>query len=307
MKRRNFIKNTVLISGGLVISPSFFSQSNDNSDRNVKAKTKKLTILHTNDTHSNIDPFPENHAKFPSRGGVARRYEIVQKIRTEEEHVLLLDAGDIFQGTPYFNKFGGVLEMKLMTELGYDAATMGNHDFDGGMDGFLNAKQFAKFPFLCANYDFKNTILDGQTQKNIILTKATLKIGIFGIGIELSGLVPGAYYGETKYLDPVEIANAQAKELKDAGCDLIICLSHLGYEYSTEKISDRILSRKTRNIHLIIGGHTHTFLEKPTEETNLDGNTVLINQVGWGGINLGRIDFEIESKLFSKKEVVIVQ
>lgn len=307
MERRNFIKNTVLISGGLVISPSFFSQSNDNSDRNVKAKTKKLTILHTNDTHSNIDPFPENHAKFPSRGGVARRYEIVQKIRTEEEHVLLLDAGDIFQGTPYFNKFGGVLEMKLMTELGYDAATMGNHDFDGGMDGFLNAKQFAKFPFLCANYDFKNTILDGQTQKNIILTKATLKIGIFGIGIELSGLVPGAYYGETKYLDPVEIANAQAKELKDAGCDLIICLSHLGYEYSTEKISDRILSRKTRNIHLIIGGHTHTFLEKPTEETNLDGNTVLINQVGWGGINLGRIDFEIESKLFSKKEVVIVQ
>lgn len=307
MKRRNFIKNTVLISGGLVISPSFFSQSNDNSDRNVKAKTKKLTILHTNDTHSNIDPFPENHAKFPSRGGVARRYEIVQKIRTEEEHVLLLDAGDIFQGTPYFNKFGGVLEMKLMTELGYDAATMGNHDFDGGMDGFLNAKQFAKFPFLCANHDFKNTILDGQTQKNIILTKATLKIGIFGIGIELSGLVPGAYYGETKYLDPVEIANAQAKELKDAGCDLIICLSHLGYEYSTEKISDRILSRKTRNIHLIIGGHTHTFLEKPTEETNLDGNTVLINQVGWGGINLGRIDFEIESKLFSKKEVVIVQ
>lgn len=307
MDRRNFIKNTVLISGGLVISPSLFSQSDDNSDRNVKAKTKKLTILHTNDTHSNIDPFPENHAKFPSRGGVARRYEIVQKIRTEEEHVLLLDAGDIFQGTPYFNKFGGVLEMKLMTELGYDAATMGNHDFDGGMDGFLNAKQFAKFPFLCANYDFKNTLLDGQTQKNIILTKATLKIGIFGIGIELSGLVPGAYYGETKYLDPVEIANAQAKELKDAGCDLIICLSHLGYEYSTEKISDRTLAQKTRNIHLIIGGHTHTFLEKPTEETNLDGNTVLINQVGWGGINLGRIDFEIESKLFSKKEVVIVQ
>lgn len=301
MERRDFLKNTALISGGLIISTKLFAQSE------FVAKTKKVTILHTNDTHSNIDPFPENHAKFPNRGGVARRYDIIQKIRSEEEHVILLDAGDIFQGTPYFNKFGGVLEMKLMTELGYDAATMGNHDFDGGMDGFLKAKEFAKFPFLCANYDFKSTLLESQTQSNCIITKGGLKIGIFGVGIELTGLVPDSKFGETKYLDPIDVANTQAQELKDAGCDLVICLSHLGYEYPTDKISDRVLAKKTKNIHLIIGGHTHTFLEKPTEEINQEGQTVLINQVGWGGINLGRIDFEIESKIFSNKEVLIIQ
>ena len=309
MKRRDFIKNTALVSGGMIVSTSLFGQSEIilPSAVNTIKKTKKVTILHTNDTHSNIDPFPDNHAKFPGRGGVARRFSIIQKIREEEEYVVLLDAGDIFQGTPYFNKFGGVLEMKLMKELGYDAATMGNHDFDGGMDGFLKAKQYANFPFLCSNYDFKNTVLDTQTQKNLILKRGEVKIGVFGVGIELKGLVPSDKCGETIYSDPIEIANAQALELKNAGCDLVICLSHLGYEYLTDKLSDRILARKTKNIHLIIGGHTHTFLEKPMEEMNLDGNTVLINQVGWGGINLGRIDFEIESKLFAKKEVLIIE
>lgn len=314
MNRRDFVKNTVLVSGGAIVSTSLLGQSTGGFQQQsislpepVSLKTKKVTILHTNDTHSNIDPFPENHAKFPGRGGVARRYSIIQEIRKQEEEVLLLDAGDIFQGTPYFNKFGGVLEMKLMKELGYDAATMGNHDFDGGMDGFLKAKQFAGFPFLCANYDFKNTLLNGQTQKNTIIEKGGLKIGVFGIGVELKGLVPAEKFGETIYMDPIEIANEQALELKNAGCDLVICLSHLGYEYPTTKLSDRVLAKSTKNIHLIIGGHTHTFLEKPTEEINLDGNSVLINQVGWGGINLGRIDFEVESKMFAKKEVLIIQ
>jgi 5'-nucleotidase len=273
----------------------------------VPNRTKKITILHTNDTHSNIDPFPANHAKFPNRGGVERRFELIQKIRSEEENVLLLDAGDIFQGTPYFNKFGGILEMKLMTALGYDAATMGNHDFDGGMDGFLKAKQFGKFPFLCSNYNFKNTILENQTQENTIINKGGIKIGIFGIGIELDGLVPKDKYKETLHLDPIELANHHAKLLKDKGCDLIICLSHLGYEYSTNKISDKILASKTTNIHLIIGGHTHTFLERPTVQKNRDGNTVLINQVGWGGINLGRIDFEINSKIFSFNKAIKIE
>jgi 5'-nucleotidase len=300
MERRKFIKNTVLLSGGVLVSKSLLAESNNN-------KNKKITILHTNDTHSNIDPFPDNHAKYPGKGGVSRRFELINDIRKSEGNVLLLDAGDIFQGTPYFNKFGGVLEMKVMSELGYDAATMGNHDFDGGMDGFLKAKQFAKFPFLCSNYDFKNTILDQQTQLNTIFERGGIKVGVFGIGIELKGLVPDSKYGEAKHLNAIEIANDQASFLKKKGCDLIICLSHLGYEYPTDKISDRILARNTKNIHLIIGGHTHTFLDKPTEEKNLEGNSVLINQVGWGGINLGRIDFEIESKKFSNKEIIIVE
>jgi len=300
MERRIFLKNTALVSGGIIVSTSLIAQPL------TSRKPKKVTILHTNDTHSNIDPFPANHAKYPNRGGVARRFELIQKIRREEENVVLLDAGDIFQGTPYFNKYGGVLEMKLMTELGYDAATMGNHDFDGGLNGFAAAQKFANFPFLCANYDFKNTEVDGQTQASTILNRGGIKIGIFGVGIELEGLVPDSKFGETRYIDPIDIANQQAINLKEKGCDLIICLSHLGYEYPTAKLSDRVLAKKTKNIHLIIGGHTHTFLDKPTEELNSEGKIVLINQVGFAGLNLGRIDFEIETKVFSKKEVITI-
>lgn len=300
MERRDFIRNSVLISGGVLVAPSLFAQGSELNPKN------RLTILHTNDTHSNIDPFPENHSRYPGKGGVARRYELIQQVRLEEENVLLLDAGDIFQGTPYFNKFGGVLEMKLMTELGYDAATMGNHDFDGGMEGFVKAQTSADFPFLCSNYDFKNTPIDGHTQDYTIIQKGNIKVGIFGVGVELKGLVPDNKYGESVYLDPIEIANDRALELKKKGCDLVICLSHLGYEYDKEKVSDRVLARKTKNIHLIIGGHTHTFLDKPTEEKNLEGQSVLVNQVGWAGINVGRVDFNIDKKAFAKKDVIVV-
>lgn len=300
MKRRDFVQQTFLITGGILLSGKLLAGES-------KKKNPTLTILHTNDTHSNIDPFPANHAKFPNMGGVSKRYQLINKIREEEEHVLVLDAGDIFQGTPYFNKYGGILEMKLMTEMGYDAATMGNHDFDAGLEGFLKARQYAKFPFLCANYDFSDTILKDQTQANVILKKGGIKIGIFGIGVELRGLVPDSKCGNTRYLDPIETANAQADLLKKKGCDLIICLSHLGFEYSTDKVSDRVLARKTKNIHLILGGHTHTFLEKPVEEKNLNNETVLINQVGWAGLQLGRLDFEFDQKVFAKREIIEVK
>lgn len=288
-----------------MMAPSLFAKDVLESSA---SKGDKITILHTNDTHSNIDPFPENHAKYPGQGGVSRRFEMIQKIRSEEENVLLLDAGDIFQGTPYFNMFGGVLEMKLMSKLGYDAATMGNHDFDGGMDGFKSAKEYADFPFLCSNYDFSNTELDGLTEPYTIFKKGKYKVGIFGVGVELDGLVPDNKYGETQYLDPVEQATDCVEKLKEEGCDLIICLSHLGYSYDDkDRMSDVNLARKTKGIHLIIGGHTHTFLEKPVEETNADGKTVLINQVGWAGINLGRIDFHFEKSKFEQEALILVK
>lgn len=288
MERRKFIRNSFLLTGGVLAVPTVLAHS-------TPKRGKKITILHTNDTHSNIDPFPETHSKYPGMGGVSRRFELINQIRAEEEHVLLLDAGDIFQGTPYFNMYGGVLEMKLMSALGYDAATMGNHDFDGGMEGFVKARQFADFPFLCANYDFSNTPIDGHVQNSTIITKGGIKIGIFGVGVELKGLVPDRLYGETKWIDPIEIANERASALKQQGCEIVICLSHLGYAYDGTKVSDRVLAQKTKNIHLIIGGHTHTFLDEPTQETNINGETVLINQVGWAGINLGRIDIEVET------------
>ena len=303
MDRRKFVRNSFLLAGGTVIAPNLFAQGSAFETD----KCDKLTILHTNDTHSNIDPFPDNHSKYPGLGGVSKRFELIKKIREEEENVLLIDAGDIFQGTPYFNKYHGVLEMKLMTLLGYEAATIGNHDFDGGMEGFVSANDHADFPFLCSNYDFSNTPIDGHTKRELIIQKGKIKVGLFGVGVELDGLVPKDKYGETVYTDPIDHANEIAASLKDQGCDLVICLSHLGYEYDDERISDRLLAEKTKNIHLIIGGHTHTFLEKPVEMKNVEGETVLINQVGWAGINLGRLDFCFENKIFSRKDSLVIQ
>ncbi|MEN9399768.1 MAG: hypothetical protein RL632_869 [Bacteroidota bacterium] len=300
MDRRSFLGTGILVTGGVLISPSVLAAEN-------AKRLKKVTILHTNDTHSNIDPFPDNHAKFPGMGGVEKRMELIEKIRSEEDHVLLLDSGDIFQGTPYFNKYKGVLEMKCMTAMGYDAATMGNHDFDAGMDGFLKATEHADFSFLCANYDFTATILNQKTQRTKVFKRGGVKIGVFGVGVELKGLVPETIYGKTQYLDPVQEANACALELKKQGCDIIICLSHLGYEYGDAQVSDKVLAANSEHIHLILGGHTHTFLSEPTQVKNRIGNTVLINQTGWGGVHLGRLDFYVEDQLFAKKEMVVVQ
>jgi 5'-nucleotidase len=299
VKRRNFIQNIVLGTGTLLVSPSLFSQEN-------LKKKKRLVILHTNDTHSTIEPFPSNHSKFPNMGGVSKRHTIIQKIRSEEEHVLLLDAGDIFQGTPYFNVFNGELEMKLMSILEYDAATIGNHDFDIGLEGFLKAKQFANFPFLCANYDFSKTILAGQTKSYHIFHKAGIKIGVFGIGVALKGLVSEDKYGNTRYLDPIITANKIASELKSKACDLVICLSHLGFEYENKSInSDRKLAAESQNIDLILGGHTHTFFDKPLVLQNLKNKDVLVNQVGWGGVYLGRIDIDVESGFFQAEKICV--
>ncbi|MEN9914111.1 MAG: hypothetical protein RL528_853 [Bacteroidota bacterium] len=299
MKRRNFIQNIVLGTGTLLVSPSLFSQEN-------LKKKKRLVILHTNDTHSTIEPFPSKHSKFPNMGGVSKRHTILQKIRSEEEHVLLLDAGDIFQGTPYFNTFNGELEIKLMSLLEYDAATMGNHDFDIGLEGFLNAQQFANFPFLCANYDFSETILSGKTKAYHIFHKAGIKIGVFGIGVALKGLVPMDKCGNTRYLDPISTANKIASELKSKSCDLVICLSHLGFEYENKNInSDRKLAAETQNIDIILGGHTHTFFEKPLVLKNSKNKDVLVNQVGWGGVYLGRIDIDVESGFFQAEKICV--
>lgn len=287
MKRRNFIQQVAGVSaltmvGGLTL-PSFATK-----------KQRHITILHTNDTHSHIEPFKPNHKRNPNQGGVAKRATLVEQIRKENPNTLLLDAGDIFQGTPYFNYFGGEIEFKLMSKLKYDVATIGNHDFDNSIDGFYKQLPNAKFDFVSANYDFKNTVLDTHVKPYKIIIKDGIKIGIFGLGIELEGLVGKKLYKETKYLNPLEITKDITNELKnEKQCDLIICLSHLGYYYKNnpDKISDLNIAKSTKNIDLIIGGHTHTFLPKPTIVKNSEGKNMLVNQVGAYGINLGRIDF----------------
>ena len=304
MKRRKFIEYTG--AAGALISMGSLSLSS------CERKTiKKITILHTNDVHSNIEPFPIDHPNYPNLGGIARRATLIEQVRLENPNTLLLDAGDIFQGTPYFNFFGGEVEFKLMSKLKYDAATIGNHDFDNGIDGLNKQLPNATFDFIISNYDFTNTILEGKTSPFKIYTKNSIKIGVFGLGIELEGLVDPLLYKETVYLDPVEIARDMGTYLKEEkGCDLIICLSHLGYHYkgNTNKISDLILAQQTKNIDLIIGGHTHTFLKKPTITKNIKGENMLINQVGKWGINVGRIDFYFdESKNIrsSGKQIIL--
>lgn len=256
---------------------------------------RHLTVLHTNDVHSYIDPFAADHPKYPGKGGVARRAALIESIRRENPNVLLVDAGDIFQGTPYFNYYGGELEFRLMSMMKYDAATLGNHDFDNGIEGFAAQLPHAEFDFVSANYDFSKTILDGRVTPYRIFNKGGIKVGVFGIGIELAGLVNPKHYKETVYLNPVEVAQDTADALRREQCDLVICLSHLGFKYSDpNKISDVKLAGLTHGIDLIIGGHTHTFLDKPVTVKNSREQDVLINQTGCYGVNLGRVDFYLD-------------
>lgn len=290
MKRRHFIQKSTAATalatiGGLGLQ-SFSSP-----------KTKKITILHTNDVHSHIDPFGPEDGRNANKGGVARRATLVNSIRKENPNTLLLDAGDIFQGTPYFNYYGGELEFKLMSMLNYDLATIGNHDFDNSIDGLYAQLPHAKFEFVSANYDFSNTVMDTHVKPYKIFTKDGIKIGIFGLGIQLDGLVDKRMYKETVYNDPIEVAQDMSRILKEEQkCDLVICLSHIGYYYDKfpERVSDLNLAKATKDIDLIIGGHTHTFLPKPTIEKNSAGKNVLINQVGCYGLYLGKIDFYFE-------------
>lgn len=290
--RRRFIKNIALGTAGIGLLSSF-----DLLERIASKDIIRLTVLHTNDMHSHVDPFEANDRHYPNQGGMSRIATLIKDIRKDEGEILLLDAGDIFQGTPYFNLFKGEVEFKLMSEMGYDAATMGNHDFDIGLDGFNKVLPNANFPFLCSNYDFSNTLLKDKTSPYKVISKKGLKIGIFGIGIELDGLVDSKLYQDTIFIDPIAKANETAKVLKhDLNCNAVICLSHLGYEYANDKLSDQILAKETENIDLIIGGHTHTFLEKAETFYNKIGKPVAVNQAGWAGLRLGRVDLFFDKK-----------
>lgn len=302
MNRRSFIKRSALasLSAGALGAMS--------SCRMDEFGIRKLTILHTNDVHSRIDPFPTSDGKYPGLGGFARRAEMVKQIRSKEKNVLLFDSGDIFQGTPYFNYYGGELEFKLMSEMGYDAATYGNHDFDNGIEGLTKQLPNANFPFINSNYELSDTPLHETTLKNKVFNVDGLKIGVFGLGIELQGLVNPKLYGDVRYTDPISEASKQGDFLKnEMGCDLVVCLSHLGYDYNAEKynfdqnrICDKHVAENSQNVDIILGGHTHTFLDTPAYFQNKSGKNVMVCQVGWAGIKLGRIDlyFDIITRIF---------
>lgn len=320
--RRQFLQQTALAAGSLLAANSVFAGWGEAND------VTKLTILHTNDVHSRLEPFPMDGGRNQGLGGVAARANLIKTIRSEEDKViaaynnengdnsssgvLLLDAGDIFQGTPFFNIYKGEPEIKAMSAMKYDAATIGNHDFDAGLENLALQLQHASFPLLICNYDLGNTPMENKTLPYKIFRKGKLKIGVTGVGIDPKGLVPDNLAGNTKYLDPVANLNRVADTLKrEEGCDMVICLSHLGYKYkeNPNKMCDIVLAKESEYVDLIIGGHTHTFMDEPDVQKNKSGSDVLINQVGWAGIMLGRLDFEfskMQKKNLTKSHTVTV-
>ncbi len=279
MNRRHFLKTLGVASATALAFPALALRGQGR---------KRLRILHTNDTHSRLEPYPADDPNYPGMGGYARRASMIRSAREENENLLLLDAGDIFQGTPYYNLYNGEPELRLMSKMGYDAAAFGNHEFDNGLDGFAEVRHHATFPFLAANYDFSQTVLDGKVDAYKVLNKGGLTIGIYGLGIEFEGLVSRSLYGDTKYLDPIEKAREIESLLHNQyRCQLIICLSHLGYRYSDKKVSDRVIASHTSHTDIIIGGHTHSLLDPAVQTENQEGKLTTIGQAGYGGTYLG--------------------
>ena len=285
MNRRFFIRNMAAGAAGLSLGTLPF-------DLLANEDFTTITILHTNDIHSHIEPFTGTDERYANKGGMARISQLAKAEKALNPNTLLLDAGDMFQGTPYFNYFKGELMLKVMSAAGYDLGTIGNHEYDNGLQGIYDPLPNAKFPLITSNYDFSNTILAGKFERYRIFRKQGIKIGVYALGIELDGLVKRDNYGDTIYNDPIAVALEMENFLKnDEDCDLVICLSHLGLRYRGGKVSDVVIAAETSMTDLVIGGHTHTYLEEPLVEKNKVGNPVIVNQAWWGGLVVGKIDF----------------
>lgn len=297
MNRRRFIRNVAAGTAGITLGAvpyELFAHEDFTT----------ISILHTNDIHCHIEPFTGTNERYANKGGLARIAKLAALERQKNPNTLLLDAGDMFQGTPYFNYFKGELMLKVMSEAGYDASTIGNHEFDNGLQGIKDPLPNAEFPIISSNYDFSDTILSGSFPEYKIFRRDGVKIGIYGVGIELENLVGKKNYGATVYNDPVVVAQRMESFLKnDKKCDLVICLSHIGLRYRDNKVSDMVLAAETSFTDLIIGGHTHSYLEKPLEEKNKLGQPVIVNQAWWGGLVVGKIDFVFEKSKRNKKAV----
>ena len=242
-----------------------------------------LSILHTNDLHGRFGGGDATSYSFAQK---AR--QLVEKIRQEQNHVLLLDAGDVLNPS---NSKGE--ELAWMKSMGYDAFALGNHEFDRGMQDMSAQLSRNSIPALAANYQLTDTPLAKLVKPYHIVEKAGQRIGLMGLGLNPQGAIPQLLREGLVYRDPLATANEVAAELKEKhGCSLVICLSHLGYHYQDEQVSDLKLAPQSRNIDIIIGGHTHTFLPEPIVVNNLDGKPVLINHAGWGGLLMGRIDLQ---------------
>jgi 5'-nucleotidase len=305
LSRRRFLASSSSFGSALLISPDRFRLFAVNNNPpltapllDISTGETLITILHTNDTHSQIDPIPSNDKTYPGKGGVARRATLVKRVRKENSNTLVIDAGDVFQGTPYFNFYKGEVEYKAMSEIGYDAGTLGNHEFDNGIAALAAATKFAKFDLVSANYDVQGTALEGRVKRYVIREFPGVRVGLFGLGISPANLITPANFKGISYLDPVSASRDVVKVLRESKrCTLVIAMSHLGY-YSSPRngeVGDSQVAEKVNGIDFIASGHTHTFMQKPVSIKQPGGDETLIFQVGKSGIYVGRVDFKMRT------------
>lgn len=270
------MKKTILLIASAILSLSAYSQD--------------LVILHTNDTHSQIEPLSAGNYK--GRGGVERREKYISQVRAENKNVILLDAGDFSQGTPYFTLFKGDAEIELMNALGVDAATFGNHEFDNGPEELARRIKMANFPVVNANYKLSGTPLDGLVAPYTVIDRGGKRIGVIGLSVRLTGLVNPTKIGKMKYQHPYKIVDRLARKLrKSEKCDLVILLTHCGFNDGKEQNPDDcLIAKNTEGVDIIIGGHSHTFIKKPAIVESKTGKKVMVVQAGCKGEEVGRID-----------------
>uniref|UniRef100_A0AB33J995 Metallophosphatase n=1 Tax=Prevotella sp. GTC17260 TaxID=3236796 RepID=A0AB33J995_9BACT len=258
---------------------------------------KQLTILHTNDTHSCIEPLSENLADTmqAGRGGFLRRLTMIEQERKKDPKLLLIDSGDFSQGSSYYTLFKGDVEIGLMNRMHYDASTVGNHEFDFGLENMARLFKKANFPIICSNYDFTGTPVEGLTKPYVILRRQGVKIGLFAIDPEMAGLVSAKNFAGVKYLDPIEVTNRMTKLLREQEkCDVVILISHLGW--SEEGMCDQTLIAQARGIDLVLGGHSHTYFRTLRYVNDLDGKRVAVDQNGKNAIFVGKITLDLKKK-----------
>lgn len=298
--RRNFLGASIL--AGLSFSfpkslrPFRFGEAIWSPLLEAAAGETLITVLHTNDTHSQIDPILDNDKTWAGKGGVARRATLVKRIRKENPNTILIDGGDVCQGTPYFNFYKGEVEYKAMSLIGYDAGTIGNHEFDNGVESLSKALQFATFDIVSTNYDVRGSALESKVKSHVVKVVGGVRIGLLGFGIRPEGLITEDNFKPVKYLDPVSTARDAVKLLREQErCQMVLGMSHLGY-YANPKgneVGDSQVAAQVDGIDFIASGHTHTFMEKPVLQKSPSGHDTVIFQVGRSGIYVGRVDFTL--------------
>jgi 5'-nucleotidase len=304
INRRHFLKSSIITGAALAVPGAVTGLLTTRARAaiaeplfEVAAGETLITILHTNDTHSQIDPIDQNDKQYGGKGGVARRATLVKQVRKQNPNTLMVDAGDVFQGTPYFNFFKGEVEYKSMSLIGYDVGTLGNHDFDNGVAALASAMKFANFDFVSTNYDVRGTPIEARVKPYVVKTFGDVRVGLFGLGISPDNLITPENFNGVKYLDPVRMTRGVVRLLREQEkCHLVVGMSHLGY-YPNPKageIGDTQVAAQVGGVDFIASGHTHTFMDKPVLQKNPDGKDTIIFQVGKSGIYVGRVDFKMK-------------